>query len=122
MSTYIGWTCRGLLGYCRFVGVLKMTFQLISVNIACMVSSNNKGLSAFATMVGELVRENMSRHKITQATVAEHLHRSPNYVSERVTMKRSWTMQDIDALAKLFGLPNGFALVDEARGITKEGR
>lgn len=99
-----------------------MTFQLISVNIAGMVSNNNKGLSAFATMVGELVRENMSRHKITQATVAEHLHRSPNYVSERVTMKRSWTMQDIDALAKLFGLPNGFALIDEARGITKEGR
>ena len=59
---------------------------------------------------------------ITQATVAEHLHRSPNYVSDRVTMKRSWTMQDIDALAKLFGLPNGFALIDEARGITKEGR
>ena len=122
MSTYIGWTCRGLLGCCRFVGVSKMTFQLISVNIAGMVSNNNKGLSAFATMVGELVRENMSRHKITQATVAEHLHRSPNYVSERVTMKRSWTMQDIDALAKLFGLPNGFALIDEARGITKEGR
>lgn len=99
-----------------------MTFQLISVNIAGMASNDNKGLSAFATMVGELVRQNMSRHKITQATVAEHLHRSPNYVSERVTMKRSWTMQDIDALAKLFGLPNGFALIDEARGITKEGR
>ena len=99
-----------------------MMFQLISVKIVGMASNNNREMSAFAMMVGELVRQNMSRHKVTQATVAEHLHRSPNYVSERVTMKRSWTMQDVDALAKLFGLPNGFALIDEARGITQEGR
>lgn len=91
--------------------------------IACMANKTDKEeMSAFAMMVGEIVRSHMKRLGITQAKVADYLNRSPNYVSERVTMKRSWTMQDFDSLAKLFGLTNGFALMEEARGITEEKR
>ena len=52
---------------------------------------------------------------------ANRLRESPReitvYVQTRCSGLQSWSLDDIDALAKYFGFPNAFALLDKARGI-----
>ncbi|WP_416174851.1 hypothetical protein [Bifidobacterium crudilactis] len=54
--------------------------------------------------------------------MGKFLNRSQSYVQTRFHGEQAWTTDDIDALAKIFGLTNGFALIDEARGINRHPR
>ena len=57
---------------------------------------------------------------------ANRLRESPReitvYVQTRCSGLQSWSLDDIDALAKYFDFPNAFALLDKARGIQWNNR
>lgn len=56
------------------------------------------------------------QRNMTNAHIAKQIDRSPTYVSLRIRGLDAWDTRDIDKLAKLFGYPNSFGLLDEVRG------
>lgn len=59
----------------------------------------------------------MESRGISQGQMGKFLNRSQSYVQTRFHGEQAWTTDDIDSIAKIFGLANGFSLIDEARGI-----
>jgi len=59
----------------------------------------------FTIAVAKVVKSFMSEHHITQKRVANLIHRDQAYISERVTGKRPFTTDEIDAIAALAGKP-----------------
>lgn len=56
------------------------------------------------------------QHNMTNVHIAKQIGRSPTYVSLRIRGLDAWDTRDINKLAKLFGYPNSFGLLDEVRG------
>lgn len=70
-------------------------------------------------MIAETVRLELKKAGFTQTRTAEAIGRSQSYVQTRWNGLQPWDTDDLDAIAKkCLRLPNGFALVDLARGIT----
>lgn len=57
----------------------------------------------------------MSAHSITQKAVAEVIERDQSYVSERVSGKRPFTVDDIDAIANMIGVDGRTLLLKIAK-------
>lgn len=78
-------------------------------------------MSPYPLAVSAFIRERMREKGITQQNLADRLGRSQTYVSERCLDKKSWTLQDIDEIAKAFGYPGMMALLNDMQGIRKIG-
>ena len=70
-------------------------------------------------VIAEAIRRRMTAKGISQNKMGELIDKSQSYVSVRYRGEQPWTTDDIDRIAKILGLPNGFAIMDEARGITE---
>ncbi|RYP97885.1 hypothetical protein PG102015_0142 [Bifidobacterium pseudolongum subsp. globosum] len=79
-----------------------------------MVANNE--MTPFSLTVAETIKGRMVKTGITQTELAGAIGRSQSYVALRVIGRASWTLNDIDKIAKHFGMANGFALMDESRG------
>lgn len=73
--------------------------------------------SATTKVVAETVAEEMRRRGMSQNRLAKLIEKSQSYVSTRTRGEQSWTIDDVDAIAKALGLPNGFVIFDRARGV-----
>ena len=74
--------------------------------------------SAATKIVAETVAGEMRRRGMSQNRLAKLIGKSQSYVSTRTRGEQSWTIDDLDAIAKALGLPNGFAILDRARGLS----
>lgn len=84
--------------------------------------SEFKETSATTKVIAEVVQTLMDEHGISQNRLAARIGKSQSYVSTRTRGEQAWTTDDIDAIAKALGLPNGFAILDRAMGQTPDGR
>lgn len=73
--------------------------------------------STTTKVIAETIRKHMESRGISQGQMGKFLNRSQSYVQTRFHGEQAWTTDDIDSIAKIFGLANGFSLIDEARGI-----
>lgn len=76
------------------------------------------GTSSISKVTAEYINQLAKAKGVKQADLGRALGRSQSYVQTRCAGLQSWSVDDIDALAKYFGLPNGFALLDRARGLS----
>ena len=76
-------------------------------------------MSATTKVIAETTRGLIETEGLSQEQIGKLLGRSQSYVSTRIKGLQPWTTEDIDALAKHFGLGNAFGLIDKARGITE---
>lgn len=76
--------------------------------------------SAITKVIAEAIAGAMKDAGVTQNQLADGIGKSQSYVSTRYRGEQAWTTDDIDAIAKVLGLSNGFALLDLARGIARE--
>lgn len=77
------------------------------------------GTSSVSKVTAEYINQLAKAKGATQTDLGRMLGRSQSYVQTRCSGLQSWSVDDVDALAKYFGLPNGFALLDMARGLPK---
>lgn len=77
------------------------------------------GTSSVSKVTAECINQLAKAKGVTQTDLGRMLGRSQSYVQTRCSGLQSWSVDDVDALAKHFGLPNGFALLDMARGLPK---
>lgn len=76
------------------------------------------GTSSVSKLTAEYINQLAKTKGVKQADLGKVLGRSQSYVQTRCSGLQSWSVDDVDALAKYFGLPNGFALLDMARGLS----
>lgn len=74
--------------------------------------------SATTKVIAEAVAAAMKEAGMSQNRLATKIRKSQSYVSLRCRGEQAWTTDDLDAIAKALGLPNGFAILDRARGLT----
>ena len=67
-------------------------------------------------LICDVIQAIAKQHNMTNAYIAGQIDRSPTYVSLRIRGLDAWDTRDINKLAKLFGYPNSFGLLDEVRG------
>lgn len=79
--------------------------------------SELKETSATTKVIAEAVSALMDEHGMSQNRLAARIEKSQSYVSTRTRGEQPWTTDDLDAIAKALGLPNGFAILDRARGL-----
>lgn len=83
-----------------------------------MVRNIDLAETSMATkLIAETVKSLMVDGGWSQAKVGYLLGKSQSYVSLRVKGIASWTIDDLDKLAKAFGYANAFGLLDAVRGI-----
>lgn len=70
--------------------------------------------------MAETIRGLIDKQGLSQTQVGGIIGRSQAYASLRIKGLYPWNVDEIDALAKYFGYPNGFALVDLARGLSSK--
>ena len=75
------------------------------------------GTSSISKVTADYINQLASAKGVKQADLGRVLGRSQSYVQTRCAGLQSWSVDDVDALAKYFGFPNGFALLDKARGM-----
>lgn len=75
------------------------------------------GTSSASKVVADYINQLAKARCAKQTDLGRVLRRSQSYVQTRCSGLQSWSLDDIDALAKYFGFPNAFALLDKARGI-----
>lgn len=83
------------------------------------MTTARKRITPFNTMLTDTIKRYMQATDTSQDKLAKGVNRSQTYIGERCIQHMPWTTTDIDDIAKYFGLPNGFALVDEARGVVR---
>lgn len=81
-----------------------------------------KPIGATATAIAHAVDQIAKEKGITNEQIGNRIGRAKSYVNVRLNARKAWTADELDEIAVLFGMRNAFALIDEARGITKEGR
>lgn len=79
--------------------------------------SELKETSATTKVIAEAVSALMDEHGMSQNRLAARIEKSQSYVSTRTRGEQPWTTDDLDAIAKALGLPNGFTILDRARGL-----
>lgn len=74
--------------------------------------------SGTTRVISETTASLLKRRGYTQTKTAEAIGRSQSYVQTRWNGIQPWNTEDLEQIAtKCLGLPNGFALVDLARGL-----
>lgn len=81
-----------------------------------------KPIGATATAIAHAVDQIAKEKGITNEQIGNQIGRAKSYVNVRLNARKAWTADELDEIAVLFGMRNAFTLIDEARGITKEGR
>ena len=84
--------------------------------------SEYEEMDPFTIILAETIRRGLQENGMTQTKLGEKIGRTQAYVSPRYRGLLPWTTKDINLIAQVLGFANGFALIDEARGVTKEGR
>lgn len=74
-------------------------------------------MAPYPLAVSAFIRDKMEEQGVTQQTLARRLNRSQAYVSDRCLDKKSWTLQDLDDIAKTFGYAGMMALLNDMQGI-----
>jgi cyanate lyase len=64
-----------------------------------------------SNQVARLVREGARRAGVRQTDIAAALGRAQSYVSIRWTGYRSWTLNEVDTIARLLGYDDAFDLL-----------
>lgn len=75
--------------------------------------------SGITKVIAETTRNRMKAQGISQNRMGYLIGKSQSYVSTRFRGEQAWTTDDIDKITRILGLPNGFAIMDEARGVTQ---
>lgn len=109
---------RYLATFCQYVGVSKMTDYRICGNMNDIAKIGGENMAPYPLAVSEYIREKMRTHGITQQALAKRLKRSQAYVSDRYLDKKSWTLQDLDEIAKMLGYSGMMALLNEMQGMS----
>lgn len=104
--------------FCRYVDVSKLTDYRIRGKINDIARIGGENMAPYPLAVSEYVREKMRTHGITQQALAKRLKRSQAYVSDRYLDKKSWTLQDLDEIAKMLGYSGMMTLLNEMQGIS----
>jgi transcriptional regulator with XRE-family HTH domain len=68
----------------------------------------------FTAAVAREIREIMKINSLTQGVVAKLVNRDQSYISERVSGKRPFTTDEIDAIAELIGIDGSTLLAEIA--------
>lgn len=75
---------------------------------------------AMTKIIGETVAKAMEETGMSQNKLAAKIGKSQSYVSLRCRGEQAWTTDDIDAIAKVLGMPNGFTILDRAQGVVDD--
>ena len=70
-----------------------------------------EGPHTFTRRIAPIIKGLMREHGVTQTRLAAILDRSQAYVSERASGKEAWNTDELEVLARQFGLSNGFELL-----------
>lgn len=76
-----------------------------------------KDTSIFTKLVSQVVRNKVYDKGIKQAQLGQLIGRSQSYVGTRINGQQSWTLDDLDNIAKVLGYENAFTIFDLARGL-----
>ena len=60
------------------------------------------------------MRATMKAKGITQADMADASNRSQSYIAKHLAGKATWKLDDIEAIAPLFGYPNALSFMSAA--------
>lgn len=74
-------------------------------------------MSPYPKAVSEFVRQKLEQKGITQRALGKQIGRSQAYVSDRYLDKKSWTLQDLDDIARLVGYSGMMALLNDMQGL-----
>ncbi len=71
-------------------------------------------------VVSAYIRSVMKQKHITQADISNRIGRNAqSYVSNRLNGKYSWSINDLDTIAPMLGLPDALSLISTAAGYAK---
>lgn len=71
-------------------------------------------------VVSAYIRSAMKQKHITQADISNRIGRNAqSYVSNRLNGKYSWSINDLDTIAPMLGLPDALSLISTAAGYAK---
>lgn len=102
-----------------FVTLLSDTsLSQMRYDVHMVRKSELKETSATTKVIAEAVSALMNERDMSQNRLAKIIGKSQSYVSTRTRGEQPWTTDDIDAIAKALGLPNGFTILDRARGLS----
>lgn len=88
-----------------------------------MVKNNDLPRTSGTTkIIAETINALAIGERLSQAQVGKLIGRSQSYASTRLKGMEPWTTEDIEKLAKHFGFPNAFGLIDRARGIERKNQ
>lgn len=74
-------------------------------------------MSRTTLLIAETVSDLVDEEGISQKEIGKIVGRSQAYASTRIKGLQAWTTDDLDAIAKHFGFPNAFGLLDKVRGL-----
>lgn len=95
----------------------RVDISLNEVMLNAMVrNSELEPMDPASRLICDAIQAIAKQHNMTNAYIAGQIDRSPTYVSLRIRGLDAWDTRDINKLAKLFGYPNSFGLLDEVRG------
>lgn len=95
----------------------RVDISLNEVMLNTMVrNSELEPMDPASRLICDAIQAIAKQHNMTNAYIAGQIDRSPTYVSLRIRGLDAWDTRDINKLAKLFGYPNSFGLLDEVRG------
>ena len=71
-------------------------------------------------VVSAYIRSVMKQKHITQADISNRIGRNAqSYVSNRLNGKYSWSINDLDTIAPMLGLPDALSLISTTAGYAK---
>lgn len=71
-------------------------------------------------VVSAYIRSVMKQKHVTQADISNRIGRNAqSYVSNRLNGKYSWSINDLDTIAPMLGLPDALSLISTAAGYAK---
>lgn len=79
-----------------------------------MFVTDNKGVTD--SLVSAYINDTMKSKKVTQMDMAKATGHRQSYIYDHLIGKRSWRLDDIEAIATLFGFTSVTAFIAEATG------
>lgn len=101
--------------YLRQLNRVDISLNEVMLN-AMVRNSELEPMDPASRLICDAIQAIAKQHNMTNAYIAGQIDRSPTYVSLRIRGLDAWDTRDINKLAKLFGYPNSFGLLDEVRG------
>ena len=79
-----------------------------------------QGINKTNRLVSAYMRGLMEERGVTQSDIAKAINRkAQSYVSDRLSNKKSWLIDDLDVIAPMLGLPDALSLMAAATGASR---